>query len=60
METELVRYIYIGLSVVCAWIIFSAFVLAIICMNASRLSRGQEPFFDRVAWIKYRLEQEEK
>ncbi len=46
-------------SIVVAWIIFSAFLVTIICMNSSRLSRGQEPFFDRAAWIKYMLEQED-
>jgi len=43
METELARYICI---VVVAWIIFSAFLVTIICVNASRLSRLEEPFLD--------------
>jgi hypothetical protein len=46
METELVRYIYIGLSLVCVWIIFSAFLVTVLCINASRLSRLDEPFLD--------------
>jgi len=46
METELARYIYIGSSLVCVWIVFSAFLVTIICLNASRLSRLEEPFKD--------------
>ena len=46
MEPELVRYITLGCIVGGGWIILSAFLLAIICMNASRLSRLDEPFKD--------------
>ena len=33
-------------SIVAAWIIFSALLVTIICMNSSRLSRLDEPFKD--------------
>ena len=33
-------------SIIVAWIIFSAILVTIICMNASRLSRLEEPFKD--------------
>ncbi len=46
METELARHIVSGCIVVGAWIIISAFWIAIICMNSSRLSRLDEPFLD--------------
>jgi hypothetical protein len=34
------------ISFVAAWIIFSAFLVTIICVNSSRLSRIDEPFKD--------------
>ena len=34
------------ISIVAAWIIFSALLVTIICMNSSRLSRIDEPFKD--------------
>ena len=34
------------ISIVAAWIIFSALLVTIICMNSSRLSRINEPFKD--------------
>ena len=33
-------------SILCAWISFSAMLVTIICMNSSRLSRIDEPFKD--------------
>lgn len=33
-------------SIVIAWIVFSALLVTIICMNSSRLSRIDEPFKD--------------
>jgi hypothetical protein len=34
------------ISIVAAWIIFSALLVTIICVNSSRLSRIDEPFKD--------------
>ena len=33
-------------TIVVAWILFSAFLVTVICMNSSRLSRIDEPFKD--------------
>ena len=43
-------------------IIFIVFgILAIfVFINSGRISREQGPFFDRVAWMKYLQEQEDK
>ena len=46
-------------GVVIIFIVFGILgIFAVI--NSSQISREQEPFFDRVAWIKYMLEQEDK
>ena len=34
------------ITIVVAWILFSAFLVTIICVNSSRLSRIDEPFKD--------------
>ncbi len=34
------------ISIVAAWIVFSALLVTIICVNSSRLSRIDEPFKD--------------
>lgn len=44
MEPLLVRYIITGCIVGVAWIIFSAIIVTILCMNSARLSRLDEPF----------------
>jgi len=47
------------LGVLIIFIVFG--VLAIFAVyNSGRISREQEQFFDRAAWIKYMLEQEDK
>ena len=34
------------ISIVAAWILFSALLVTVICMNSSRLNRIDEPFKD--------------
>jgi len=34
----------ITISIVAAWILFSALLVTVICMNSSRLNRIQDPF----------------
>jgi len=34
------------ISIVAAWILFSALLVTMICMNSSRLSRVDQPFID--------------
>jgi hypothetical protein len=46
-------------SCVVAWIIFSALMVTVLCVNASLLSREQEQF-DRAAFIEHWLKQEGK
>lgn len=36
------------IGIVIAWIIFSGFLVTIVCMNSTRLSRIDEPFKDPV------------
>lgn len=36
------------IGIVIAWIIFSGFLVTIVCMNSARLSRIDEPFKDPV------------
>ncbi len=42
------------ISIVAAWIVFSALLVTVICMNSSRLSRMDEPFKDPayIAWMR--------
>ena len=47
------------ISIVTAWIIFSAFIVTILCMNSSRLSRIDEPFKDPFE-IKKMMEEHEE
>lgn len=44
MEQELVRYIIVGCSLVCAWTIFSTFLVVILCINSGRLIRNEEKY----------------
>lgn len=48
------------ISIVAAWIIFSALLVTIICMNSSRLSRVDEPFKDPVELDQERREKREE
>ena len=51
------------ISIVIAWISFSAFFVVIICVNSSRLSRIDEPFKNPayIAWArKERIKEEEQ
>ncbi len=50
------------ISIVVAWIIFSALLVTIICVNSSRLSRIDEPFKDPayIAWARKEKEKEEE
>ena len=50
------------ISIVVAWIIFSALLVTIICVNSSRLSRTDEPFKDPayIAWARKEIEKEEE
>ena len=48
------------ISIVAAWIIFSALLVTIICMNSSRLSRIDEPFKDPDELAQERLEKREE
>ena len=47
--------------VVAAWIIFSALLVTIICVNSSRLSKIDEPFKDPayIAWARKEIEKED-
>jgi hypothetical protein len=44
------------ISIVAAWIVFSALLVTIICMNSSRLSRIDEPFKDPAELAQERME----
>ena len=46
-------------SLLIAWIVFSALLVTIICMNSSRLSRLDEPFKDPAELRKMRRIDEE-
>ena len=48
------------ISIVAAWIIFSALLVTIICMNSSRLSRIDEPFKDPADQAQERRERREE
>jgi hypothetical protein len=48
------------ISIVAAWILFSALLVTIICMNSSRLSRIDEPFKDPAELAKERRERREE
>ena len=48
------------ISIVAAWIIFSALLVTIICMNSSRLSRIDEPFKDPAELAQERREKREE
>lgn len=48
------------ISIVTAWIVFSALLVTIICMNSSRLSRIDEPFKDPAELAQERLQKREE
>lgn len=48
------------ISIVAAWILFSALLVTIICMNSSRLSRIDEPFKDPADLAQERMERREE
>ena len=48
------------ISIVAAWIVFSALLVTIICMNSSRLSRIDEPFKDPAELAQERMEKREQ
>ena len=48
------------ISIVAAWILFSALLVTIICMNSSRLSRIDEPFKDPAQLAQERREKREE
>ncbi len=48
------------ISIVIAWIVFSALLVTIICMNSSRLSRIDEPFKDPAELAQERMEKREQ
>jgi CBS domain containing-hemolysin-like protein len=48
------------ISIVAAWILFSALLVTIICMNSSRLSRIDEPFKDPAELAQERMEKREE
>lgn len=48
------------ISIIAAWIIFSALLVTIICMNSSRLSRLDEPFKDPAELAEQRRREREK
>ena len=47
-------------SIVVAWIVFSALLVTIICMNSSRLSRIDEPFKDPAQLARERRQKREE
>ena len=47
------------ISIVAAWIIFSALLVTIICVNSARLSRIDEPFKDPAYIAKERRKKEQ-
>lgn len=56
LEQDLIRYYAIGLSLICLWILFSTLLVAVICMNSSRLSQIDEPFKDPIQIARERKE----
>ena len=48
------------ISIVAAWIVFSALLVTIICMNSSRLSRIDEPFKDPADLAQERMKKREQ
>ena len=48
------------ISIVAAWIIFSALLVTVICVNSSRLSRIDEPFKDPAYIARARKEREKE
>ena len=48
------------ISIVIAWILFSALLVTIICMNSSRLSRIDEPFKDPAELARERREKRDE
>ena len=48
------------ISIVAAWIVFSALLVTIICMNSSRLSRIDEPFKDPADLAQERINKREQ
>ncbi|UCD99271.1 MAG: hypothetical protein JSV42_00675 [Chloroflexota bacterium] len=48
------------ISIVAAWIIFSALLVTIICVNSARLSRIDEPFKDPAHIEQERLRRNEE
>ena len=48
------------ISIVAVWILFSALLVTIICMNSSRLSRIDEPFKDPAELAQERREEREE
>ena len=52
--------ITIIISIIAAWILFSALLVVIICMNSSRLSRIEEPFKDPAEIAQMRRKEREK
>ena len=48
------------ISIAAAWILFSALLVTIICMNSSRLSRIDEPFKDPSELTRERKEKREE
>ena len=48
------------ISIVAAWIIFSALLVTIICVNSSRLSRIDKPFKDPADQAQERMERREE
>jgi len=48
------------ISIVAAWILFSALLVTIICMNSSRLNRIDEPFKDPAQLARERREKREE
>ena len=48
------------ISIAAAWILFSALLVTIICMNSSRLSRIDEPFKDHSELTRERKEKREE
>ena len=48
------------ISIVAAWIIFSALLVTIICVNSARLSRIDEPFKDPAYIAQERMKKSEE
>ena len=48
------------ISIVAVWILFSALLVTIICMNSSRLNRIDEPFKDPAQLARERREKREE